>query len=82
MSAATKVSGFALATAAAGMFAMAPMGATAEEMKVQCMGVNSCKGQSACKTANSNCKGLNSCSGQGFLEMTKADCDEKGGTVG
>ena len=81
MSAAKKVSGFALATAAAGMFAMAPMGATADEMKVQCMGVNSCKGHSACKTANSSCKGLNSCKGQGFLELTKSECDAQGGTT-
>jgi hypothetical protein len=37
--------------------------------------VNSCKGQSACKSANNACKGQNSCKGKGFLEMSKADCD-------
>ena len=44
------------------------------------MGVNSCKGHSACKTATSSCKGLNACKDQGFLEMTKAQCDEAGGS--
>jgi hypothetical protein len=45
------------------------------ESKVQCKGVNSCKGQGACQTATNACKGQNSCQGQGFLEMSKADCD-------
>ena len=79
-------SGTALAAAA---FALAISGGTiattapaqAADGKVQCMGVNACKGQSACKTASSQCKGLNSCKGHGFLELTKAECDEKGGKV-
>ena len=82
MSTTKKVSGLALATAAAGLFAMAPMGATAAEAKVQCMGVNACKGHSACKTANSSCKGQNSCKGQGWLELTAAECEAQGGEVG
>ncbi len=47
------------------------------------MGINSCKGKSACKTANNACKGQNSCKGQGFL-LTKSakSCKAKGGTVG
>jgi hypothetical protein len=53
----------------------------ADEAKVHCMGVNACKGQSACKTANSSCKGQNACKGQGFLELTKTECDAAGGTV-
>ena len=69
---------FALAVTGAGI--AAPSAAKAEEGKVQCMGVNSCKGHSDCKTASSSCKGLNNCKGQGFLELTKAECDEKGGT--
>jgi hypothetical protein len=43
------------------------------------MGVNSCKGHSACKTATSSCKGLNSCKGKGFLEMSQAECTTAGG---
>ena len=53
-----------------------------EDGKVMCMGVNDCKGMGACKTASSSCKGMNSCKGHGWLELTKAECDEKGGTVG
>ncbi len=79
-------SGAVLATAA---FALAVSGthfattsaAVAAEEAVKCSGVNSCKGTSACKTANSSCKGLNSCKGQGFVELSKAECDAQGGTV-
>jgi hypothetical protein len=70
------LSNVALAAAAAMMFSsMAISTASADEAKVKCDGVNSCKGHSACKTANNACKGQNSCKGQGFVEMSKADCD-------
>ena len=66
----------ALAAAAAVMFsAVAASTARADEAKTKCAGVNACKGQSACKSANNACKGQNSCKGKGFLEMTKAECD-------
>jgi len=53
----------------------------AEEAKVNCMGVNNCKGMTACATASNSCKGMNSCKGQGWLPMTKKECDDKGGKV-
>ena len=72
-----KLTGIALATAAAGMFAMtAASPVAAQEAKVKCEGVNACKGQSECKGAKSSCKGLNACKGQGFKEMSKGDCDK------
>ena len=43
--------------------------------KIKCEGVNSCKGQSECKSAGNDCKGKNSCSGKGFMMMSKAECD-------
>ena len=72
-----KISGLALATAAAALFAAAPIAtvSAADAAKVKCEGVNTCKGQSACKTATSGCQGQNSCKGKGFLQLTKADCD-------
>ena len=72
-----KMSSVALAAAAAVMFSTAFVGTAVagDEAKVKCEGVNSCKGQSACKTAKNSCKGQNSCKGAGFLEMTKAECD-------
>ena len=80
---AKKTTGVALAIAAAGMFAMAPMTVVAgEEAKVHCYGVNSCKGKNDCKTANNACKGKSSCKGKGFLTMTKEECDKAGGKVG
>jgi hypothetical protein len=79
------VSGSALAVAA---IALAMNGATVspalakKAAEVHCAGINSCKGQSACKTANSACKGQNSCKGQGWLPAKSAKaCEAKGGTV-
>ena len=72
-----KLTGFALATAAAGLFAVTAAGPVgAQEAKVKCEGVNACKGQSECKGGKNSCKGLNNCKGQGFTEMSKADCDK------
>ncbi len=72
-----KLTGVALATAAAGMFAMTAAGpVSAQAAKVQCMGVNACKGLSDCKLPKSQCKGLNECKGQGFKELSQADCDK------
>ncbi|NOZ11432.1 MAG: hypothetical protein GXP09_10380 [Gammaproteobacteria bacterium] len=85
MSVAKKISGFALATAAAAMFAGAPMMASAAEADgatIHCMGVNACKGKSSCKTASSACKGQNSCKGKGYVKVSKETCDQLGGEVG
>ena len=80
MNTAKKVSGVALAAAAAAMFAMAPMsGAVAAEKSGKCFNVNSCKGTSACATATSSCAGQNSCAGQGWIKHTKTDCETAGG---
>jgi hypothetical protein len=82
---ANQLSGVALAAAAAALFAtgavMAPI-AQAADGKVQCAGVNSCKGHSDCKTAKSECKGLNSCKGQGWLSKgSEKECMDAGGKV-
>jgi hypothetical protein len=76
-------SGAVLAAAAfaLAMGGLAPAPAHAEDAKVHCVGVNSCKGTSECKTASSACKGQNACKGKGFLITTKAECDAAGGTV-
>ncbi|MDE0855716.1 MAG: DUF692 domain-containing protein, partial [Nevskia sp.] len=78
-----KVSGLALATAAAAMFLAAPMayaGDTAASTG-KCVGGNACKGQSACKGAKNSCKGQNSCKGEGFTMATKEDCAKAGGKM-
>ena len=77
--------GAVLAAAAAALFIAAPFAANAGaheegEATGHCVGANSCKGTSACATANSSCKGQNACKGQGYTETTKAECDEAGGT--
>jgi hypothetical protein len=72
-----KLSGLALAAAAAIVFTSAPLSAAnaADEAKVKCEGVNACKGMSECKTAKNDCAGKNACKGQGYKAMTKAECD-------
>ena len=79
------LSGIALATAAAAVFAagslMAPA-AQAADAKVHCSGINSCKGTAECKTAKNECKGHNSCKGQGWVTKDSAkDCEAAGGKV-
>ena len=78
------VSGAALAAAAASLFLSGTVSissANAEEAKVQCAGVNSCKGKSECSSAKNSCKGQNACKGEGWQSMTEKQCLEKGGKV-
>lgn len=78
-----KMTGIALATAAAAAFATAPMThVIADEAGVNCYGINSCKGQGSCNTPTSKCKGENSCKGKGVLVVPSAEeCVKKGGAV-
>ena len=48
---------------------------SAHEAKIQCEGVNECKGQSSCKTLFSSCSGHNGCKGKGFLMLTPEECE-------
>jgi uncharacterized membrane protein len=74
--------------AAAAVFALSA-GATTSVMaqststaaKVQCFGVNACKGQSDCKSGAHDCKGQNSCKGQGFKSESAKKCAAQGGTT-
>jgi uncharacterized membrane protein len=52
----------------------------AEAAKTHCYGVNSCKGQSDCKSGNHDCKGMNDCKGQGFKDLTAKACAAAGGS--
>jgi hypothetical protein len=72
-----------LAASAAAAFALsAAVGPATAGNGVKCSGINSCKGTSACKTAESSCKGKNSCKGFGWTETaTAAECIAKGGKV-
>ncbi len=47
--------------------------------KVSCAGVNACKGQGGCATADHSCAGKNACKGKGVVEMSKSECEKKGG---
>ncbi|ARU90523.1 hypothetical protein [Pseudomonas sp. M30-35] len=75
--------GAAIAFTAATMFAtMASTVVVAEDSPVQCFGVNACKGQNDCKTAENACKGQGICKGHGFKAMSLADCNAAKGRVG
>ena len=76
--------------AAAAIFAITAIGVSTPAMakhhntevaSAPCYGVNSCKGQSDCKTASNGCKGQNSCKGQGFKKLSAAACTTAGGSV-
>lgn len=78
------ISGAALAAAAAGLFLSGTVNAVAaepKEAKVQCAGVNACKGKSECSSAKNGCRGQNACKGEGWISMSEKQCMEKGGKV-
>jgi hypothetical protein len=75
--------GALIAAAVAGLFSTGgPLLASAQAAtKVHCAGVNACKGQGGCKSADNACKGQNGCKGKGWMEMSEKKCKAKGGTV-
>jgi hypothetical protein len=75
--------GALIAAAVAGLFtAASPLIASAKDAaKVQCTGVNACKGKGGCKGADNSCKGQNGCKGKGWMEMSSKKCADKGGTA-
>ena len=56
---------------------------TAEKVsKIDCAGVNECKGKGTCKQATHGCGGQNDCKGKGFVETkTPKECADNGGKV-
>ena len=82
----TTVSGALLAGSVAMMFLATPSFAqtasssSSQSAKVKCIGGNSCKGMSACKTATSAGPGKNACKGHGMVYTTTIEaCLQKGG---
>lgn len=76
-------SGVALATAAAALFIAAPVATVqAAPGDVPCLGINACKGQGACHTAENACAGQNACKGRGMTPVaSEEECIGRGGTV-
>jgi hypothetical protein len=79
---AKRITGAILASAAAGLFAVAavPAAKAAEGSEVMCAGVNACKGHGSCKSATNACKGQNACRGKGVVAMSEEACKAIGGT--
>jgi len=79
-----KVTGFLIASAAAGMILSGAVSARADEKSggdVYCSGINACKGTGACAGAGHSCAGKNGCKGQGTVKSSEKDCKDKGGKV-
>jgi uncharacterized membrane protein len=56
-------------------FAGAPSSVSAgESEKVNCYGVNECKGTGACGGKGHSCAGKNACKGQGYIKIDKETC--------
>jgi hypothetical protein len=73
-------SAVALAFLARPSYAQGTSGSDAQQAQVKCLAGNSCKGQSACKTASSPGPGQNSCKAQGFVMTSSTrECTDKGG---
>jgi len=84
---ATTVRGALIASAVAALFgcaesnqkvASAPSGDTSG---VKCFGINSCKGQGECSTADHSCGKHTPCKGQGWVTTSAEECAAKGGKV-
>ncbi|MGH8622191.1 MAG: BufA2 family periplasmic bufferin-type metallophore [Burkholderiales bacterium] len=68
--------GVAVAIAAAGLIGCATdPSSPVRQAKVECHGVNECRGQSDCGIARNQCGGGNSCRGQGMKLMSEKDCE-------
>lgn len=76
--------GMAVATAAAVLFGtgLVSTAFAGTDAKEHCAGVNACKGQSACKSANNACKGQNSCKGKGGCKASDNGCKGKNSCKG
>lgn len=76
-----------LAASVAGILAITGFASTstllaAEEAKVMCSGINSCKGTGECGGKGHGCAGKNACKGEGWVSVKDAaECTEKGGKV-
>ena len=81
----SKLTGVALAAAAATLFVAgcssmsggSMQSADSGTVRVKCYGANACKGQAECKTAMNDCKGHNACKGQGFMNLSEKACIER-----
>src|SRR5437016_7385208 len=78
--------GMLIASAAASLIMAGALTARADPGKtggdmVNCAGVNACKGQGSCATAEDSCAGKDGGKGEGGGEMSAADRAKKGGKV-
>ena len=81
---AIRLSGTAIAMAAAALFAgghgLGTVSA-ADDTKVKCVGANACKGKSECATEKNACATQNACKGRGWITLTEKECRTHGGVA-
>src|SRR5438094_9772941 len=79
--------GILIASAVASLIMAGALTARADEGEKggdagNCAGVNACKGQGSCATAENSCAGKNGGKGKGVVEMSAAAGAQKGGQGG
>lgn len=89
--AASKLTGMAVALAAAASLTACAVNDTSESTAakvstdttdlVHCYGANVCKGHNDCKTADNACAGQASCKGTGFVATPSKACGDIGGEI-
>ena len=83
----TTVKGALIATTLAALFGCAETNKQAASAPsgtggtVKCLGINSCKGQGECSTAEHSCGKHTPCKGHGWLSVSAEECAAKGGKV-
>ena len=87
----TKNSGMLIAAAAAAFFTsnalQAGNSAPRADAKIQCLGINGCRGQGECSNSDAavdklhGCAGVNACKGKGWVTVTAKECTAKGGKI-
>lgn len=77
--------GMLIAASAAALLATTALragdSAAAKTAKVNCAGINACKGTGECSGDGHGCAGMNTCKGKGWITVTAAECSKKKGTV-
>ena len=77
--------GMLIAASAAALLATTALRAgdssAAKTAKVNCAGINACKGTGECSGDGHGCAGMNTCKGKGWVSVTAAECSKKKGKV-
>ena len=75
------VAGAALALVLSGAVEARDTKKAKDDDEVFCSGINTCKGESTCRSGHHDCAWENTCKGKGVIESTRKECLAKGGKI-